>query len=49
MTWYLFVDRTQFLILPAIGFTIDRRILCLTVAWMYYGFSVQLARAGRRK
>lgn len=49
MNWFLFVDWTQFIVLPAVGFTIDRKILCLTVAWLFFGFSVELGRAGRRK
>ena len=49
MTWWLFVDKTQFLLIPAIGFTTNGRVLCLTFAWMHYGFSLQLGRTGSGK
>lgn len=37
----LFVDRTQFLLIPTIGFVRDTH-LCLTIAFMYYGISFPL-------
>lgn len=37
----LFVDRTQFLLIPTIGFVRDKHF-CLTFAWMYYGISFPL-------
>ena len=40
----LFVDKTQFLLLPAVGFTRDRGQIMFTIAFMYYGISIRVCR-----
>ena len=38
----LFVDRTQFFILPAFGFVRDAGTICFTIGFLWYGISFKL-------
>ena len=40
----LFTDKTQFFLLPAVGFTRDAGQIMFTLAFMYYGISIRVCR-----
>ena len=40
----VFVDRTQFLILPALGFVREAGFICFTIAFLWYGISFEIFR-----
>jgi len=39
-----FVDKTQFVIFPAIGFVNDAGELCFTIAFLWYGVSFRICQ-----
>lgn len=40
----IFKDKSQFLLLPAVGFTRDEGQIMFTLAFMYYGISIRVCR-----
>lgn len=40
----VFKDRTQFLLLPAIGFVRQRDGYCFTVGFLFYGITIRVAK-----
>ena len=40
----VFIDRTQFFLIPALGFVRDAGNICLTIAFMWYGIAFKLFR-----
>ena len=39
-----FVDKTQFILFPALGFVRDAGNICITIASLWYGISFKLFR-----
>lgn len=40
----IFTDKSQFFLLPAVGFTRDEGQIMFTLAFMYYGISVRVCK-----
>lgn len=40
----VFIDRTQFLIFPALGFVRSAGELCFTIAFLWFGISFRICR-----